>query len=523
VFARVLERHAGAHDQVPHRLGDDELGRPRNRGDPGPDGDAAPRHVVPLQLDLAGVDAAADLDAEVPRRGDDRLGARVRPRRSVEGREVAVAHRLDHAAPRRRDLVSDEPVVHLASASLATAARPGHHAPVDVPETRYAKARDGTSIAFQVVGDGPVDLVYAAGIWANVDLMWDLPAWAHFLDRLTGCARLIAFDMRGVGVSDRGPEPPSIELQRDDIASVMDAVGMEDAIVFGCARAAAMAMLFAATHPERTRALILYAPVAKTVATADFPHGKSPEEQEAFVRRFVREVGTGRNLALQAPSVAADERFVAWWARFERSVASPSAYEELARIFTDVDVGDVLPAIHVPTLVIRRKGDLIVPAAQARYVAERIEGARLVELPGDDHIPFIGDGDAVADEIEEFVTGARPSPSVDRILATVLFTDIVGSTERQAALGDRAWKSLVEQHHAVVRRALNRFGGLEQDTAGDGFYLRFDGPGRAIRCAQEIVAAVRPLGIEVRAGLHTGECELVEGKCSGLSCRSAPG
>jgi pimeloyl-ACP methyl ester carboxylesterase len=388
---------------------------------------------------------------------------------------------------------------------------------VNVPETKYARTRDGASIAYQVSGEGPVDLVYAAGIWANVDLMWELPAWAHFLERLTDCARLIAFDMRGVGVSDRGPEPPSIEHQRDDIASVMDAVGIPDAIVFGCARAAAMAMLFAATHPSRTKALVLYAPVAKTVATADFPHGKTPEEQDAFVRRFVREVGTGRNLELQAPSVASDERFVAWWARFERSVASPSAYEELARIFTDVDVREALPAIHVPTLVIHREGDPIVPTRQARYVADRIEGARLVELPGDDHIPFIGDADAVADEIEEFVTGVRPSPTVDRVLATVLFTDIVGSTERQAALGDRGWKSLVEQHHATVRRALQRFGGLEQDTAGDGFYIRFDGPGRAIRCAREIVSAVRPLGIEVRAGLHAGECELVEDKCSGLS------
>jgi pimeloyl-ACP methyl ester carboxylesterase len=388
---------------------------------------------------------------------------------------------------------------------------------VDIPETRYAKAPDGTSIAYQVVGKGPVDLVYAAGIWSNVDLMWDEPAWAHFLERLSSFCRLTVFDMRGVGLSDRGQERPTIELQRDDIAAVMDGVGIDGGIVFGGARAAAMAMLFAATHPERTKALILYAPVAKTVATPDFPHGKTPLEQQDFLERFVNEMGTGRNLAVQAPSRADDDRFVARWARFERLVASPSAYEELARIFTDVDVREALPAIHVPTLVIHRKGDLIVSTAQAQYVAENIEGARLVELPGIDHIPFVGDADAIADEVEEFLTGARPAPMIDRVLATVLFTDIVGSTERQAALGDRAWKSLVEQHHAVVRQQLDRFRGLEQDTAGDGFYIRFDGPGRAIRCAQEIVGAVRPLGIEVRAGLHTGECEIVEGKCSGLS------
>jgi len=385
------------------------------------------------------------------------------------------------------------------------------------PQTRYAKAPDGTSIAYQVVGDGPVDLVHAAGIWSNVELMWDEPDWAHFLGRLASFSRLIVFDMRGVGLSDRGPERPSIELQRDDIAAVMVAVGIHDAIVFAGARAGTMAMLFAATHPDRTKALIVYAPVAKTVATPDFPFGKSPEEQQAFVERFVREVGTGRNLALQAPSRAGDERFVAWWARFERLVASPSAYEELARILTAVDVRQALPAIHVPTLVIHRRDDRIVLTPQVRYVAEQIEGARLVELPGVDHIPFVGDADTILDEVEEFVTGSRPVPRADRVLATVLFTDIVGSTERQASLGDSGWKTLVRQHHATVREQLTRFRGLEQDTAGDGFYIRFDGPARAIRCAQEVVRAVRPLGIEVRAGIHTGECEIVEGKCSGLS------
>jgi pimeloyl-ACP methyl ester carboxylesterase len=385
------------------------------------------------------------------------------------------------------------------------------------PDTRYARAPDGTSIAYQVVGDGPLDLVYASGIWSNVELMWDEPAWARFLERLASFSRLILFDMRGVGLSDRGPEPPSIELQRDDVEAVLDAAGSDAAVVFGSARAASMAMLFAATHPDRTKALVLYAPVARTVSAPDFPHGKSPEEQMSFVERFVREVGTAQNLALQAPSVADDERFVAWWARFERLVASPSAYEELARIFTDVDVRRVLPAIHVPTLVLHRRGDRIVSEGQVAYVAERIEGARLVEFNGDDHLPFVGDGDAIVDEVEEFVTGSRPVPEIDRVLATVLFTDIVGSTERQAALGDRGWKDLVEQHHAAVRAQLGRYRGLEQDTAGDGFYVRFDGPARAIRCAQEIVEAVRPFGIEVRAGLHAGECEVVEGKCSGLS------
>ncbi len=329
--------------------------------------------------------------------------------------------------------------------------------------------------------------------------------------------RLILFDMRGVGLSDRGPEPPVLELQRDDVGAVMDAVGSADAIVFGGARAATMAMLFAATHPDRTKALVLYAPVAKTVSTPDFPFGKSPEEQRAFFERFVREVGTGQNLELQAPSVASDDRFVKWWARFERLVASPSAYEELGQIFTDVDVRDILPAIHVPTLVIHRKDDAIVLERQARYVADQIQGATYVEFPGEDHLPFVGDAEVIVDEVEQFVTGRRPIRETDKVLATILFTDIVDSTRQQAELGDRGWKRLVERHHAIVRGLLGRYRGEEQDTAGDGFYVRFDGPARAIRCAQEIVETIRPLGIEVRAGLHTGECEIVDGKCSGLS------
>ncbi len=387
----------------------------------------------------------------------------------------------------------------------------------EIPQTRYAKAPDGASIAYQVIGDGPVDLVYASGIWSNVEVMWEHPPWARFLKRLVKFSRLILFDMRGVGLSDRGPEPPVLELQRDDVGAVMDAAGSEDAIVFGGARAATMAMLFAATHPERTKALILYAPVAKTVSTPDFPFGKTPEEQGVFFERFVREVGTGKNLRLQAPSVADDERFVDWWARFERLVASPSAYRELGRIFIDVDVRDVLSAIHVPTLVIHREGDAIVLEGQARYVAGQIADATYVELPGEDHLPFVGDAGAILDEVERFVTGRRPIPEIDKVLATVLFTDIVDSTRRQAGLGDEGWKDLVERHHAVVRDLLKTYRGEEQDTAGDGFFVRFDGPARAIRCAQNIVESVRPLGIDVRAGLHTGECEIVDGKCGGLA------
>lgn len=383
-------------------------------------------------------------------------------------------------------------------------------------EVRYA-VNDGVHVAYTVVGDGPIDVVYTSGIWSNLDVMWEEPRWAHFLDRLASFSRLIVFDMRGVGLSDRGSEPPFLESQMNDMSAVMAAAGSESAVIFGGARGGAMSMLFAATYPERTKALVLYAGVAKTVRSADFPYGKSEQDQRAFFDRFVAEMGTGQNLDLQGPSGADDPRFVRWWARFERLVATPSAYRELAAIFRDLDVRAVLPSIQAPTLVLQRVGDRITPVEQARYLAATIPTARLVEFPGDDHIPFLGDGDAVIDEVEEFVTGTRPAPDVDRVLATVLFTDIVGSTERQVAMGDRAWKDVVLAHHGLVRGALTRWRGVENDTAGDGFYATFDGPARAVRCALEVADHIRDLGIEIRAGVHTGECEVVDGKYGGIA------
>jgi pimeloyl-ACP methyl ester carboxylesterase/class 3 adenylate cyclase len=383
-------------------------------------------------------------------------------------------------------------------------------------EVHYA-VKDGVHIAYTVVGDGPVDVIYTPGIWSNLDVMWEEPRWARFLNRLASFSRLIVFDMRGVGLSDRGSGPPFLESQMDDISGVMQAVRSETAVIFGGARGGAMSMLFAATHPDRVRALVLYAAVAKTVRSADFPHGKSEQDQQVFFDRFVAEMGTGRNLDLQGPDGLDDPRFVRWWARFERLVATPSAYRELAVIFKDLDIRAVLPSIQAPTLVLQRVGDRITPVSQARFLAATIPDARLVELPGEDHIPFLGDGDAVVDEVEEFVTGTRPAPDSDRFLSTVLFTDIVGSTERQAAMGDRAWRDMVLAHHGLVRDALKRWRGVENDTAGDGFYATFDGPARAVRCALEVADRVRDLGIEIRAGVHTGECEIVDGKCGGIA------
>jgi pimeloyl-ACP methyl ester carboxylesterase len=385
-------------------------------------------------------------------------------------------------------------------------------------EPRYA-VNGGVHIAYQVVGEGPVDLVYSPGIWSNLDVMWEWPAWARYLERLAAFSRLILFDMRGVGLSDRGPEPPTLECQMDDVGAVMDAVGSETAAVFGGARATAMTMLFAASHPERTRALVLYAPIARSLWAADWPFGRTEDEQQLFFDRFTAEMGTAKNLDIQGPS--ADASFTKWWARFERLGASPGAWLELQEVFGSLDVRRVLPHVQAPTLVLHRSEDRIVPVGQSRAIAEQIPDAKLVELEGNDHIPFLGDADALVDEVQEFLTGARPAPAPDRVLATIMFTDIVGSTTRAAELGDERWTYLLDRHDEAVRGQLERFGGREVNTAGDGFVATFDGPGRAISCACAIRDALSALGIEVRCGLHTGEIELRGADIAGLAVHIA--
>jgi class 3 adenylate cyclase/pimeloyl-ACP methyl ester carboxylesterase len=381
-------------------------------------------------------------------------------------------------------------------------------------EPRYA-VNDGVHIAYQVIGEGPIDLVYSPGIWSNLDVMWEWPAWTRYLERLAAFSRLILFDMRGVGLSDRGPEPPTLERQMDDVGTVMDAAGSESAAIFGGARAAAMTMLFAASHPERTSALVLYAPVARSLRAPDWPFGRTEEEQQLFFERFTAEMGTAKNLDLQGPT--ADPSFAKWWARFERLGASPGAWRELQEIFGPLDVRPVLPHIQAQTLVLHRSEDRVVQVEQGRATAERIPHAEFVELKGVDHIPFLGDADALVDEIQEFLTGVRPARATDRVLATVMFTDIVGSTSRAAELGDVRWRDLLDRHDETVRRQLDRFGGREVNTVGDGFVATFDGPGRAITCACAIRDALSVLGIEVRSGLHTGEIELRGDDIAGMA------
>jgi class 3 adenylate cyclase len=386
------------------------------------------------------------------------------------------------------------------------------------PETRYARSGD-VHLAYQVIGEGPFDLVYVPGWISNVEYVWEEPRVARFLRRLGSFSRLILFDKRGTGLSDPVPETelPTLEQRMDDVRAVMDAAGSGRAAIFGWSEGGPMCVLFAATYPDRTRALITFGIFAKREWSPEYPWAPTPEEREAWYEQIETGWGGEVDLATLAPSAAGDERFRNWWATYLRRSASPRRALALGKMNTQIDIRHVLPAVRVPTLIIHRAGDLDASVEEGRYIASRVPGAKFVELQGEDHLPFVGDQDAVLDEIEEFLTGVRRGPKPDRVLATVLFTDIAGSTERAAELGDSRWRELLESHHAVVRRELERFRGREIDVAGDGFLATFDGPARAIRCAVVITRAVRSLGIEVRAGLHTGECELADDRVSGIA------
>lgn len=387
-----------------------------------------------------------------------------------------------------------------------------------LPETKYAKS-DHVNIAYQVVGDGPLDLVFVMGWVSNVDYFWEEPSFARFLQRLAAFARVIIFDKRGTGLSDRVPdsELPTIEQRMDDVRAVMDAAGSPRAAVFGVSEGGPMAAVFAATYPERTTALIMYGTYARRLKTADYPWAPTPDERQLFVNAIREGWGGVVDVATLAPSIAQNARFRTWWATYLRRSASPGAALALAEMNTHIDVRHVLPSIHVPTLILHRTGDLDSDVGGARWMAQQVPNARYIELPGNDHLPFVGDQDAILDHVEEFLTGARHVPEPDRILATVMFVDVVESTRRAAEIGDPAWRRLLEDFYALVRRELVRFRGKEIDTAGDGLLATFDGPARGIRCAGAIAQGVKELGIDIRAGLHTGECELIGGKVGGIA------
>ena len=389
---------------------------------------------------------------------------------------------------------------------------------MDVPDVRYARSGD-INIAYQVVGDGPLDLVFVMGWVSHLDYFWEEPSFARFLRRLASFSRLILFDKRGTGLSDRVAldELPTLEQRMDDVRAVMDAVGSERAALMGISEGGPMCLLFAATYPERTAALVMIGAYARRLWAEDYPFGSPPEEYEAFLEDVRQNWGGPVGLERRAPSLVADERFRTWWATYLRMGASPGAAYVLTRMNGEIDARQALPSVSAPTLVIHRTGDRSLPVEGARYMAERIRDAKVVELPGDDHLPFVGDQDEILDEVEEFLTGVRPRPEPDRVLATVLFTDIVGSTEKAAEVGDRRWRELLEQYHEAVRRELERWRGREIDTAGDGFFASFDGPARAIRCACAVRDSVQSFGLEIRAGLHTGECELLGEKVAGIA------
>jgi pimeloyl-ACP methyl ester carboxylesterase/class 3 adenylate cyclase len=383
-----------------------------------------------------------------------------------------------------------------------------------LPDTHYAHS-GGVNIAYQVVGDGPIDLVFVPGFISHLDLQWADPRIARFLEKLASFSRLILFDKRGTGLSDPVAGPAPLEDRMDDVRAVMDAAGSERAALFGLSEGGPMSILFATTYPERTHALVLCGTYAYGALEPDQPGGRKWDEALHRVRDTVDHWGEGRTLALFAPS-ADTERDRIGRGIFERSAASPHMAQTLIDMVRETDVRDLLPSVRVPTLVLHRRDEFI-PVECGRYLAEHIPGARLVVLPGADHIPFYGDAEGYAEEIEEFLTGARHAPEPDRILTTVMFTDLVGSTERAAALGDARWRELMARHDELVRVELDRHRGREVKTMGDGFLATFDGPARAIRCARRIGDEVRPLELEIRAGLHTGECELVAGDIGGMA------
>jgi pimeloyl-ACP methyl ester carboxylesterase len=380
-------------------------------------------------------------------------------------------------------------------------------------KTQYAKAGN-LHIAYQVFGHGTIDLVFCPGFVSNIEHYWAAPSMAHFLERLASFARVITFDKRGTGLSDRELDTPcpTLEDRTDDIRAVMDAVGAKKAALFGFSEGASMAVLFAATYPERCHSLILFGPMEK------FATWCPTEEKFQTVMQYMDNAwGSGGITPFVAPSLAEDEVFKEWVAGYERLGASPRAAMAIARMNREIDIRHILPAIRVPTLVMHRTDDNWISVAGGRYIGAHIPEARYIELPGPDHVPWVGNTDAVVDHIEEFLTGSVSTVEADRVLATVLFTDIVGSTEKAAALGDRRWRDLLDNHHATIRRNLERFRGREVNTTGDGILATFDGPARGVRCACAIDDGIRPLGIDVRAGLHTGECEMMGDDVGGIA------
>jgi class 3 adenylate cyclase len=391
-------------------------------------------------------------------------------------------------------------------------------------EVRYVNS-GGVHIAYRVFGDGPLDLVLVPAFTSHLEQNHEWPGLVHWSQRLASFSRLIVFDKRSTGLSDHAPGPVVLEDTMEDVLAVLDAVGAKRPAVYGDLEGAALSALFAATHPERTRALILYAPLVKGTGTEDFPWGLAPELQHMFGEQLSAGWGSEAMARLLvgvvASSLADDQQFLRFMAKAMRSSVSPGAAMAWLRMIREIDVRAALPQIRVPTLVVHRTGDRAVDVGASRYAAGRIPGARLVELPGGDNLSFVGDSEAVAAEIEEFLTGSVTPPMPDRVLATILFTDIAGSTERAAEVGDRRWRELLGRHDALARAQLEQYRGREVKMTGDGLLATFDGPARAVTCAAAIGRELRGLGLAVRAAVHTGEVELRDGDIGGIAVHIA--
>ena len=390
------------------------------------------------------------------------------------------------------------------------------------PQTRYARS-GGVGIAYQVLGTSSVDVLLAPGFPSHLEHAWEQPRLAHFYRRLASFSRLILFDKRGLGLSDRVGESdlPGVEQRMDDIRAVLDEVGSEHATVVGMSDGGPIAALFVATYPERVTGLVMINSYARRLQADDYPWGPTAEDWRAIEETFRKDWGGPLYLEMVVPSRANDEAFADWWAAYLRRSSSPGAAGAYIRMNAQIDVRAVLPAIHVPTLILHAVGDRICPVEGARYLASRIEAARLVELAGDDHHIWASDLEGVVSQVEQFVIGQRGAPPPESVLTTLLFTDIVGSTETASALGDRRWKTLLESHHAVVRRELERYRGVEVDTTGDGFLAMFDGPARAVRCVLAIKDALAEVGVVIRAGVHTSEVELAGRNVRGVGVHIA--
>ena len=387
-----------------------------------------------------------------------------------------------------------------------------------LPETRYARLGD-LHLAYQVLGEGPPDILLLDQWFGHLDAQWDVPPLAELRERLASFGRLIMFDKRGTGLSDPIPTSslPTLEEFMADIPAVLDTVRSKRATVIANIGGGMLAMPYAAAHPERVASLVLVDCFARFVRAPDFPAGSPRTRVGANLRSAEQNTGRGVMIDAFAPSAASDERLRRAWARYERAAATPGSTKAIVRLIYESDVRDVLPSIRVPTLVIHRRDATGFGVAHGRYLAEHIPGAKYVEMPGRDNLIWAGNLEAIVAEIQGFVTGIRPAPEPRRILSTVLFTDIVGSTERAAALGDDRWNALLAEHNRLARRQLDRFGGTEIKVVGDGFLATFDGPARAVRCAGAIRDEVRELGLEVRAGVHVGEIEVLPDDIAGLA------